>query len=308
MCSFLRKIFQYIKNHQDNVDQIIEQNSKPKDVAIESKHKHKQNKPKKSELETQIETLFNSLFEKFPSNEKYNRKTRLAVAQVAATMMLIEQQVVIPEQIKDKVIDLLQEPQLDYKKLQEAFLLYDLQWNKFDECCALCIKNNLYPYAYQFLKKRPVIPDTFEQALLFVRINQLKKLLKTKIDTPLPKNKIELYQLFAQHFTLDDMGEILEERLEELEQQFKSKVKKHKIDIFGFTVYQLAQNLAELYYHRIVANFPRKVQIGIPSFLDFYDDVAFIKQENLKCIDDNRQLIAVPPLFPGDYRTIEQKD
>ncbi len=47
MCSFLRKIFQYIKNHQDNVDQIIEQNSKPKDVAIESKHKHKQNKPKK---------------------------------------------------------------------------------------------------------------------------------------------------------------------------------------------------------------------------------------------------------------------
>ncbi|WP_245148596.1 hypothetical protein [Avibacterium paragallinarum] len=70
----------------------------------------------------------------------------------------------------------------------------------------------------------------------------------------------------------------------------------------------MAQNLAELYYHRIVANFPRKVQIGIPSFLDFYDDVAFIKQENLKCIDDNRQLIAVPPLFPGDYRTIEQKD
>lgn len=255
-----------------------------------------------------VNAIFEAVLSEFSEPERHNYSTIKITSRIAAfTIATEERGISIPPEIKDKVLSICIQEQIDYSKLYTLFLIHELKWKEFEHCCELCLKHNLYPYAYSFLKQRPVLPNDLEEALCFVKISQLRKLLKNKGIEKVPTKKEEVLPLSFQYLKFDELSEVLEERLQELNNQFNKRIYKEKINIFGFFIYRLSENLFEHYRCGDISSQNEYPTIRIPEFISC-DDLAFINMYSGKntrwCFNELGHLIDIPPLFPGDYSTI----
>lgn len=294
MFSFIKKLFNTNKHS-----------------AIQSIEKTASEIRKRESILTEYDETIKALFDKFladyPNTDRHNYAIRLRVSkEIIFSQLLESDNFSVSEDKKDRLYKaLVLSENVDYQELHAIFLLEDFKWGIFDTCKEFCEKNKIYPYAYQFLEHQPCIPDNFESALLFVRVAQLRELLKNKLSQKIPTRKDDVYPLFAQHFTLEDMKGILEERLIEVKSQFEKTIKNRKISILGqwFTYY--SNNLSDYYLYRILDRTLVPPKLDIPEFiLTGHEDLEFIKKAGLSCFDKQGNLTSIPPLFPGDYSAI----
>ncbi|HDL2980925.1 TPA: hypothetical protein PW070_002052, partial [Mannheimia haemolytica] len=251
MFSFIKKLFDNKPSSIQNIEE------PPKEIE--------------SELTSYDETI-KTLFEKFlvnysiPERHNYNVRKRVS-KEIIFSQLLESDSFSMPEDKRDRLYNaLVISESVDYQELHAIFLLDDFKWRLFDNCREFCEENKIYPYAYQFLANKPAIPDNLESALLFVKVSQLRELLKDKLSQKIPTRKDEVYPLFAQHFTLEEMKEILEERFIEVKNQFENTVKNHKINILGqwFTYY--SNNLSDYYLYRILDRTLTHPKLDVPEF------------------------------------------
>lgn len=301
----LKWLWNKIVTHQRNMDELIQNNSKSEECVEELSSFD-------ASQVTQYDLVVKAFFEEFSSGyseiEQHNYDVRRRVSrEIVFSQLIKSDSFSISEDKVERLRNaLVSQEHVNYQELQAIFLLEDLNWELFDNCRSFCEKNNIYPYAYQFLLEKPTIPDGFENALLFVRVAQLRKLLKDKLSEKIPTKKEDVYLLFAKHFTIADMKGILEERLQEVTEQFERGVKWHKIRIFGQWFQYYSNNLFEYYIHRIVHTPEYLPKLYTPEFATRdCDDLAFIRLAEVGCFDENGNLKGIPPLFAGDYSEID---
>lgn len=294
MFSFIKKLFN--TNKPSSIQHIEE-----------SSHETQTSSPVLTEYDATIKTLFEKFLINYPISERHNYKVRKRVSKEIIFSQLLESaSFSMTEDKRDRLYNaLVVSDSVDYQELHAIFLLDDFKWGLFDNCREFCEENKIYPYAYQFLANKPAIPDNLESALLFVKVSQLRELLKAKLSQKIPTRKDDVYPLFAQHFALEDMKEILEERFVEVKNQFEKTVKNHKINILGqwFTYY--SNNLSDYYLYRILDRTLIPPKLYTPEFIRHsHEDLEFIKIASLSCFDEKGNLTSIPPLFPGDYSEI----
>lgn len=261
---------------------------------------------KVTDFDEYVKMFFETALSSFPESERNEGHLIKLASRSIAFGIVADKYVSISDEIRAKVLDCLID-EVDYQKLHTIFILNPLKWDDFDRCCELCLKHDIYPYAYSFLKRKPQKPKDFESALSFVRVNQLRQMLKTKISDKIPSRKDEVLPLFAQHFEFTDMDEIIETRLLELNEQFSKSILYEKISMFGYFIVNFADNLANYYRKRILYPNGAKGKLELGYFVQ--EDEQFIKlytDKGLKwCFDESGYLTNVPPLFPGDYSRID---
>lgn len=268
-----------------------------------------QEQPEKTQELTEFDVVVKTLFEQhlsaYSAVDRHNHHIRQRVSrEIVFSQLLRSNGFSISEDKKERLYNTLVEASnIDYQELHAIFLLEDFKWGIFDNCREHCDEYQIYPYAYKFLENKPTLPTNLESALLFVRVAQLRAMLKEKLSQKIPTRKEEVYLLFAQHFTLEDMKEILEERLVEVTEQFERSVKWQKISILGQWFHYYSSNLFDYYLYRIVHKPLVKPKLDISESM-FIEDLEFIKKAELSCFDENGNLTSIPPLFPGDYSRI----
>lgn len=301
-----KKIWRMFVEHQQNIQKIIGENEKKKQHKELSNTVIETATQNYTEYDLVVKSLFEQHLEKYRKEHIDDNVLSLVSKEIILSQLLQSDSFCISDDKIERLRNALIIPNYpNYQEIQAIFLLEDLQWSLFDNVRSLCEKHQLYPYAYQFLKNKPTIPTDFENALLFVRVAQLRDMLKHKLSQKIPTRKEDVYRLFAQHFTLDDMQEIIAERLTEVLEQFERSVQWHKIRIFIHWFNAYSENLYNYYYHRIADEVITQPKLNTSTFTTAYDDMAFIQMLNLDCFDENQNLIAVPPLFAGDYSTID---
>lgn len=200
---------------------------------------------------------------------------------------------------------LVESESIDYQELAAIFLLQDFGWEDFDEIRKICEESGIYPYSFRFLTQKPTIPDNIESALLFVRVAQLRTMLKNKIGGKIPTKKDDVYPLFVQHFGLSDMKEILEERLEEVLEQFEGRIRNEKKYILASWFNHTVENLCDYYTNRIVFDEVDTIKLHIPEYTETNDDFKMLEYLDITWFDKDKKLSALPPFYVGDLTRLD---
>lgn len=295
------KLFRSSKNQAVPIDEkkSIEQNIEPIITSSEDID-HNHNTPL-----TEFDESIKAKFEEFLPNyteEEYERYKVKRVGREIVFNSIIEQKMLdLPEGSEIRLRKALVESEnTDYQELAAIFLLQDFGWEAFDKMRKICEESGIYPYSFRFLTQKPTIPDNIESALLFVRVAQLRTMLKNKIGGKIPTKKDEVYPLFVQHFGLSDMKEILEERLKEVLEQFEGRIKNEKKYLLASWFNHTVENLCDYYTNRIIFDDVDTIKLHIPAYTETSDDLKMLEHLDVTWYDENKKLSALPPFYVGD--------
>ena len=196
------------------------------------------------------------------------------------------------------------------KNLEEILLGQTFEWELYDKCVETCDELELYPYFYQYLKKRPKAPTTIKEAAMFLTIPQQKNVLKRKGERNLPKVKESVTELFVQICSLDDCNPEITERLELMEDKFRYVIRREKINGLIRTVITRQEAIVNHYLYSIQSREPIYPCVVQREFslvrTDNDDSLAFYSAiKETEHISDDGEVLMLPPYYPADCSYID---
>ena len=192
------------------------------------------------------------------------------------------------------------------KKLEELLLRQKFEWELYDKCVSTCEELKLYPYYYQYLKRRPKAPQHIKEAATFLTFSQLKSALKRRGEKSLPKIKESVMELFVKICTLEDCQLEIDERLALIEERFRHTIRKEKINAFVQSIITRQQAIVNHYIYSIRSNeklYPKLVQKEFSLIRgDIDDSSAFYKSISTEHehISEDGEVLSLPPYYPAD--------
>lgn len=236
-------------------------------------------------------------------------KTKSEIAEMAFDHIFktIECDITIKQKIRNEYVNALIKQQYDryHDILRFNLAGVNFKWKWFDDWKGIFIAADKWPAAWNNLNYDEItVPENIHAILEFVKVAEIRKVLKEKGIKKIPTSRIQVQELALIHLTVNDLQEAIKERVSYFEALRDRNNQQTILYLIERSISHTQSQLSELV--NIMQIKQEKPQLELKDIV--YLSPSWGEEELdrwvLEQVDDSVNNNSFPPYYPGDSISI----